>query len=70
MINPKTATAAELEAHIETLKTKLTDTLGYTPGTGVVTFALQGQARSEAERELAQTRHVFLLAAQAREVKA
>jgi hypothetical protein len=70
MINLKTATAAEIEAHIETLETKLTNTVGYTPSSGVVTFALEGQARTEAERELAQARHVFLLAAKAREVAA
>ena len=70
MINLKTATVAEITAHIDALKTRLTDTVSYTPSSGVVTFALEGQARADAERELAQARHVFLLAAEAREVQA
>jgi len=70
MINLKTATVAEITAHIESLKTKLTDTDSYSPAAGHTHFSATGDRRAALERELGQARHVFLLAAQAREVQA
>ena len=65
------ATAADIAARINELKTELTANRGYNPSIGQVTWVLtDAKRRQDAERELADAQHVYLPAAQAREVQA
>ena len=67
-MNYRNAGAAQIAARINEIEKALTATDSYSPATGHTHFTATGDHRAALERELGQARHVFLGAAQAREV--